>query len=464
MAEGCVECQQVTHIAATLDAGNTMGEGVRHQLMLTDAPPIGLAYLKVKDPYAGKKTISAVQREDGKAINNANVWLSKERNSDKIHFDYFLNLFDVDPSSYYVIDFGVQALTPHPPVIQYIGDKTTYEGGQVGFIVNASDPNGTIPQLTVNGLMQGAKFTAQGNGQAIFQWLPLVGQAGEYPLTIHATDGQLSAQQEVMIHVFREGDTDGDQLDDEWELNHFGDLSRDGAGDFDNDGYTDLEEFKQGTSPTEKALAPGIPQIIGPRPEEEITSLTPTLLIQNSRHGSEEAIHYRFEVFAEPQMTTLVAVADPVNEAVDTSSITIAESHLQEGQPLLDNHHYYWRVRAISSKGSSEWSTSSFFLNTQNDPPSAIHINEPAHLSVVANLQPTLKVTNSVDPDQDNLTYSFRVYEETDRTFENPIHQVSGLSPGKEGQTAWQIPVKLIENQVYFWIATVTDEHGEIAL
>jgi Tol biopolymer transport system component len=54
------------------------------------------------------------------------------------------------------------------------------------------------------------------------------------------------------IFVLRLGgvDSDGDGLDDDWEMTYFGDLSRDGAGDFDHDGQTDREEFLAGTNPT----------------------------------------------------------------------------------------------------------------------------------------------------------------------------------------------------------------------
>ena len=48
-------------------------------------------------------------------------------------------------------------------------------------------------------------------------------------------------------------DTDNDGIDDAWEIQHFGNLSRGGAtdssSDFDGDGYTDLEEFLNGTNP-----------------------------------------------------------------------------------------------------------------------------------------------------------------------------------------------------------------------
>jgi Tol biopolymer transport system component len=54
------------------------------------------------------------------------------------------------------------------------------------------------------------------------------------------------------IFVLRLGgvDSDGDGLDDDWEMTYFGDLSRDGTGDFDHDGQTDREEFLAGTNPT----------------------------------------------------------------------------------------------------------------------------------------------------------------------------------------------------------------------
>ena len=45
-------------------------------------------------------------------------------------------------------------------------------------------------------------------------------------------------------------DSDGDGMDDAWELLYFQNLSRNGTGDFDSDGMTDLEEFLGGTNPT----------------------------------------------------------------------------------------------------------------------------------------------------------------------------------------------------------------------
>lgn len=44
---------------------------------------------------------------------------------------------------------------------------------------------------------------------------------------------------------------DGDLMDDEWEVLHFGNTDRDGMGDFDKDSQSDLAEFLSNTDPTD---------------------------------------------------------------------------------------------------------------------------------------------------------------------------------------------------------------------
>jgi len=46
------------------------------------------------------------------------------------------------------------------------------------------------------------------------------------------------------------GDTDSDGLPDSWEIAHFGNItSRNGTGDPDGDGLTNLQEYQLGTDP-----------------------------------------------------------------------------------------------------------------------------------------------------------------------------------------------------------------------
>src|SRR6266849_6643704 len=47
-------------------------------------------------------------------------------------------------------------------------------------------------------------------------------------------------------------DGNGNGLPDSWELSNFGNLNQTATGDFDGDGISNLQEFLDGTSPTNK--------------------------------------------------------------------------------------------------------------------------------------------------------------------------------------------------------------------
>lgn len=64
------------------------------------------------------------------------------------------------------------------------------------------------------------------------------------------TPGDYNKARDIFIVRLSEPDTDGDGMDDDWELTYFGNLSRDGTDDFDNDGSNDSAEFLAGTDPT----------------------------------------------------------------------------------------------------------------------------------------------------------------------------------------------------------------------
>jgi hypothetical protein len=260
-------------------------------------------YVKLTDPQDGNRIVKEVSRSDGKRIKLDNVWLSKTRDESHI-WHHFVNLFDANTPGIYTIvyDDALSSSVPQPPVLQYIPDRMRPEGEQLSFIVEASDPNGILPKLSAAPLPAGALFTDQGDGVAIFDWTPAVGQSGRYEITYTASDGVLTDSQRAVITVCSAADSDCDGMDDQWELDHFDILDRDGTGDFDGDGVSDLDEFLNEADPTESG-APSIPVIFDPADSGEVVILQPVLVIENSIDPNGDTVTYEFELYADEAMT-----------------------------------------------------------------------------------------------------------------------------------------------------------------
>jgi len=229
---------------------------------LTTPVTAGFMYVKLPDPYGGTKEIQQVVRSDGKYILLDNAWTSKTRNlnTSPPSWDYWVNFFDANTTGTYSVVMGPAAAGPSAPVFTPMNNVTTWETNPTRFPVSATDPNGDNVTLTASGLPAGATFTDDGNGSGTFAWTPAVGQAGDHNVTFTATDtGGLSNSQTVTLRVNPVWDTDGDGMDDQWEIAMFGDLSRDGTGDFDGDGISDLQEYLNQSNPT--IVTPAAPRL-----------------------------------------------------------------------------------------------------------------------------------------------------------------------------------------------------------
>lgn len=114
------------------------------------------------------------------------------------------------------------------------------------------DGSGVIPALGDSWTLvtnTGAK--TYGASFAVTGFAPDTGAAGARKwISLGAAPYYQFDEATGVLTVVTNPDSDGDGLLDTWETTYFGDLSRDGSGDFDGDGATDLAEFLAGSNPT----------------------------------------------------------------------------------------------------------------------------------------------------------------------------------------------------------------------
>ncbi len=446
------EDSDVTNLSSSSSIQFQKTSGTEIFYTLSTNPQTGFVIIKLPDPRNGQMILKSITSAGGKQIKDENFWLSKERKANPADgWNHFINLFDVNPASNYTVVFDDPGTMPQAPVMAFIPDRSVIEGQEISFLVEASDPNGTIPVLSAPSLPVGASFTDQGNGTGIFRWTPSTGQAGIYNNSFTASDGILADTKRAMITVNSHDDTDGDSLNDDWEMAHFGTLDRDGTGDYDNDGISDYMEYLLGTDPTRKDTPPSVPVILSPAAGDEITSLTPVLTIENSTDPDSDVLTYDFEIFTDETLSQKVATYSGVTEGAGNTSATVSPA-------LSENTSYVFRVRASDGVARSQWAYGSFLVNTANSAPSAFYISYPKNGTDVNSLTPMVQVSAANDPDRDLLTYNFEIY--ADSQMANLVASASFTPEPSDRFISWTVNQTLTDGSDYYFRATASDGNG----
>jgi hypothetical protein len=127
-------------------------------------------------------------------------------------------------------------------------------GVGVTMSVTATATGSDLPPLSVTYSLVSPPPGATVNATSgVITWTPTETDAGTSKvLTVKATDNGIpvkSATRSFTVTVPDMLDDDQDGMGDAWETTQFGTLARDGTGDFDLDGLSDLDEFLLGTNP-----------------------------------------------------------------------------------------------------------------------------------------------------------------------------------------------------------------------
>ena len=143
--------------------------------------------------------------------------------------------------------------------------------------------------------------------------------------------GDYNDTRDVFVVSLGGPDTDGDGMEDDWEMAYFSTLARDGSGDFDNDGATDLAEFRAGTNPANDGsilrvlrLTTGV--AAGPG------AARTTVILWSAVPGKS----YRVESKA-----TLTDAWTSIGVDVVATTVSASATHTVEGDEAAQQHRFY---------------------------------------------------------------------------------------------------------------------------
>jgi hypothetical protein len=189
---------------------------------------------------------------------------------------------------------------------------------------------------------------------------------------------------------------------------------------------------------------PTSPTLSSPGNGATVSTLTPTLIIGNSYDADGDNLTYHFQVSSTSNFSGTVAGAYNVSEGSgSTTSWTVNNT-------LSNSTNYWWRVRAYDGDEYSYFSqTSNFFTSVagDNDPPSQPQADQPPSGSTLDTSTPILAVNNSNDPDGDDLSYYFEVWDE----YIDNVVSSSPAIPEGSGTTSWQVDPPLPRGDGYYW-------------
>jgi hypothetical protein len=191
---------------------------------------------------------------------------------------------------------------------------------------------------------------------------------------------------------------------------------------------------------------PTTPTLKNPGHGAWVTALTPALEVHASTDVDRDELSYRFEVYADSGLSTLL------NAGVSETPEWVVS------QELADNYWYYWRARAEDEDGApSPWMDAAAFFtdsNGVNDPPE-ITVVEPAADIITRDPSYTIQWEDS-DPDSNA---AIALYYDVDATGADGTLITNGLAEDPdEVQDSYVWDLSALADGAYYIYAVITDE------
>lgn len=191
---------------------------------------------------------------------------------------------------------------------------------------------------------------------------------------------------------------------------------------------------------------PSAPVIVSPAVGGQNGNATTALTIQNSLDGEGDLITYLFEL-------DTVNTFDSGDKRTSGQIMQTSSHGTSWGVAnLVENKHYYWRVKAQDGRAESAWVLGDFLMNAVNDTPPAPTIKNPGNAAWVASLQPILEVNPVIDPEGEAVRYQFEIYR--DANLQNKVFGSIADTP------SLIVPVQLQDKVSYWWRVRALDVLG----
>lgn len=192
---------------------------------------------------------------------------------------------------------------------------------------------------------------------------------------------------------------------------------------------------------------PTDPVILSPAPGARVTTEATALLkVSNSTDADNDPVSYVFEI-------DVVNTFD--SSARQTSPAVAADGSGSTGWQatgLIENQHYYWRVKASDGHSDTAWVVSHFVLDARNEAPPVPTIANPGDRAWVTTLYPTFSANPVEDPEGDAVLYAFEVYTDQAMT--------ARAASGTSSVTSWKPTSPLRDATTHYWRVRAQDARG----
>jgi hypothetical protein len=169
--------------------------------------------------------------------------------------------------------------------------------------------------------------------------------------------------------------------------------------------------------------APLAPLPLSPVASAWVSDVRPQLTLQNAVDVQSDPLTYRFEVYSDEALTTVVAQVPAVAGGSGSTAWTVDVN-------LPNNSRYWWRARANDGTAIGQWSAAAdFYVNEVNHVPATVLQTGPPNGAVVFGLTERLFWLAATDADAGDFITAYHIQISRSADFILPVVDVANITP-----------------------------------